>query len=105
MLATESEHKPDRVKSSILLTRIGSASREIYNTFNFENDENKKTLSVIINKFDENCTHTKNLNYLRHSFFTYRQNEGQSIDDFVTPLKKLASNCKFSTFKESFIGT
>ena len=43
ILATESEEKPEPVKSSILLTCIGSKGREIYNTFNFENDEDKMT--------------------------------------------------------------
>ena len=43
ILATESEEKPEPVKSSILLTCIGSKGREIYNTFNFENDEDIMT--------------------------------------------------------------
>ena len=43
ILATKSEEKPEPVKSSILLTCIGSKGREIYNTFNFENDEDKMT--------------------------------------------------------------
>ena len=103
ILATESEEKPERVKSSIPLTCIGSKGREIYDTFNFENDEDKITLSVIITKFDEYCTPRKNLTYLRHKFFTYRQKEGQSFDDFVTQLKKLASNCEFSILTESLI--
>ena len=103
VLATESEEKPERVKSSILLTCIGLKGIEIYNTFNFENDEDKMTLSTIITKFNEYCTPRKNLTYLRHKFFTYRQKEGQSFDDFVTQLKKLASNCEFSTLKEFLI--
>ena len=41
ILATESEEKPVRVKSSILLPCIRSKGREIYNTFNSENDEDK----------------------------------------------------------------
>ena len=93
----------ERVKSSIFLTCIGSRGREINNTFNFKNGEDQITLSVIITKFDKYCTARKTLNYLRHKFFTYRQKEGQSCDDFVTQLKKLASNCKFSTLKESLI--
>ena len=104
ILVMESEEKPEWVKSSILLTCIRSKGREIYNTFNFENDEDKMTLSVIITKFDEYCTPSKNLTYLRHnSLYTYRQKEGQSLDDSVTLSKKLAWNCEFSTFKESLI--
>ena len=61
------------------------------------------TLSIIITKFDEYCTPRKKLTYLRHKLFTYRQKEGQSFDYFVTQLKKLASNCEFSTLKKSLI--
>ena len=66
ILSTESEEKPERIKSSILLTCIGSKGREIRNTFNFENDEDKMTLSVIITTFDDYCTPRKNVTYLRH---------------------------------------
>ena len=41
ILAIESEEKPERHKSIILSTCIGSKGREIYNTYNFENDEDK----------------------------------------------------------------
>ena len=104
ILAMESEEKPEWVKSSILLTCIRSKGREIYNTFNFENDEDKMTLSVIITKFDEYCTPSKTLLISdTNSLYTYRQKEGQSLDDFVTLSKKLAWNCEFSTLKESLI--
>ena len=66
ILTTESEEKPEQVKSNSLLTCIGSKGREIYNTFNFENDEDKMTLSVIITTFDDYCTPRKNMTYLRH---------------------------------------
>ena len=79
ILVMESEEKPEWVKSSILLTCIRSKGREIYNTFNFENDEDKMTLSVIITKFDEYCTPSKNLTYLRHKFFIYLQTERRTV--------------------------
>ena len=100
ILATELEEKPEWVKSIILLTCIESKGREIDNTFNFENDGDKMTLSIIITKFEEYCTPRKNLTYLRHKSFTYRQKEGQSFDDFVT---QFTSSCEFSTLKELLI--
>ena len=105
ILATESEEKPEQVKSIILLTCIGSKGREIYNIFNFENDEDKMTLSVIITTFDEYCTPRKNLTYLRHKFFTYRQKEGQSFDDFVTQLKNLLQIVNFQHLTNRLLGT
>ena len=43
LVATESDGKSKKVKSSILLTCIGKRAREIYNTFTFANDEDKKS--------------------------------------------------------------
>ena len=71
--------KKNQSELSILLTCIGLKDREIYNTFNFENDEDKMTLSVIITKFDEYCTPSKNLTYLRHKFFIYLQTERRTV--------------------------
>ncbi len=48
MCATESDQKSDNVKSSILSTCIGERGREIYETFDFENAENRLKLAPIL---------------------------------------------------------
>ena len=60
-------------------------------------------LSKILEKFDEYCSPRKNLTFLRYIFFTYRQKEGESFDDFVTQLKKLSADREFGEFKDSLI--
>ena len=75
--ATEKDKKDNKVKSSILLTCIGPQGREIYNTFNFEQYEDKMNIQLLIKKFDEHCLPKKNVTLLRHKFFTYKQKEGQ----------------------------
>ena len=66
----------------------------------------------IIEKFDEYCIprknitflrHKKNMTFLRHNFFTHRQVEGQSFDEFVTSLRKLSADCEFSDLNSSLI--
>ena len=51
MCATESDQKSDNVKSSILSTCIGERGREIYETFDFENAEDRLKLAPILEKF------------------------------------------------------
>ena len=80
LTASESKNKPDEVKTSRLLSAIGPKSREIYYTFNFANDEESMTFDVVIQKFDDYFTPKKNITYQRYRFFSYNQNDGQSID-------------------------
>ena len=82
--ATEKDAKSDKIKSSILIHCISEKSREIYNCFTFESNDNKMKFSKILEKFDEYCNPRKNLTFLCYKFFTYRQKEGESFDDFVT---------------------
>ena len=103
MVATESDGKPDKVKSSILLTCIGPQAREIYNTFSFANNEEALNYEIVLQKFEEYCMPRKNVTFLRHKFFTYKQTEGQSFDDFTTQLKKLSIDCEFDNLKSSLI--
>lgn len=101
--ATEKDKKDNKVKSSIFLTCIGPQGREIYNTFAFENNEDKMNFDVLIKKFDEHCLPRKNITLIRHKFFTYKQKEGQSFHEFVIQLKRLSSDCEFNDLKDSLI--
>ena len=57
----------------------------------------------IIEKFDDYCIQHKNITFLRHNFFTHRQVEGQSFDEFVTSLRKVSTNCEFGALNSSLI--
>ena len=83
LTATESDGKSDKIKTSILLTCIGSRGRDIYETFTFEQDTDKLKLKPVLEKFTSYCNPRKNITILRHKFFTYKQVEGQSFNDFV----------------------
>ncbi len=103
LTATESDSKSDKIKTSILLTCIGPKGREIYETFSFqqENDKLKLKLKIVLEKFSEYCNPRRNITILHHQFFAHKQDEGQSFNDFVTDLKKRASECEFGTLTDS----
>ena len=103
LCATEADSKPDKVKTSILLTCIGEKGRAIYETFEFENAGDKLKFKPVLKKFEEYCNPRSNTTIQRHKFFTYRQTDGQSFTDFVTELKKLSSECAFDVLKDSLI--
>ena len=101
--ATESDEKPDNIKTSIFLTCIGKQGLEIYNTFVFADDGDKMKLKPVMEMFETYCKPRKNITLTRHHFFTYQQSEGQSFDAFVTELKKRSSQCEFATLQDSLI--
>ena len=103
LAATEKDQKDNKVQSSILLTCIGAQGREIYNTFTFNDNEDKMNFDLLIKKFDEHCLPKKNVTLVRHKFFTYKQREGQSFHEFVIQLKRLSSDCEFGELKDSLI--
>ena len=97
--ATEKTKKSDKFKSSILLTCIGPRGREVY-TFAFDDYSMKINFSYILQQFDDYCSAQKNVTFLRYNFFfLHKQSEGQCFDNFVTELKKLSKECKFSNLK------
>ena len=103
LAATESDENPDKTKPSILLTCIGHRGREIYNTSQFDSDEDRMKVALIIAKFDHFCHPRKNITMLRHKFFIYRQSEGQRFLAFVTELRQLSEECDFGERTDSLI--
>ena len=43
------------------------------------------------------------ITFLRYTFFTHRQVEGQSFDEFATSLRKLSADCEFGGLNSSLI--
>ena len=92
LTATESEGKSDKVKTSILITCIGKKGTEIYNTFTFNKDGNKFKPKMVLEKFREYRNPRVNITFLGHRFFTYRHEDGQTCDEFITELKSKVLN-------------
>ena len=56
-----------------------------------------------MSKFEKYCSPKSNLTYERHQFNTRNQNEGESIDSYVTELRILSKSCEFGDFTDSLI--
>ena len=103
LVATESDGKSDKIKTSILLTCIGEQGRGIYHTFDFAQDGDQLKVAEVLKKFDSYCNPRSSQTISRHKFFTRRQQEGESFNAFVTELKRLSNDCGFDTLKNSLI--
>ena len=103
MTASESNDKSDAVKTSRLLTAIGSRARDVYYTFTFDAEGDNMKLKKVIEKFDEYMSPRKNITYMRYRFFSYNQLDGQSVDEYVTELKSRSEHCEFGELKNSLV--
>ena len=103
LTASESHEKSDAIKTSRLLTAIGSKARDIYYTFTFDAEGDNMKLKKVIEKFDEYMSPKKNITYMRFRFFSYNQVDGQSVDEYVTKLKSRSEHCEFGELKNSLI--
>jgi len=84
----------DERKIALLLTIAGADAVEVYNTFQFEEEANKKKLDKVLEKFDAHCLSKRNETYERYVFRTRMQHEGEAFDYFLTDLKIKAKTCK-----------
>ena len=85
------------------MTCTGEQGLEFYQTFDLYTDTEKLRLQHVLAKFENYCNPRTNTTIIRHKFFTYKQSEGQSFNNFVTELRKLSNECSSGDLKDSLI--
>ena len=103
LLASRSENLSDKIKVAMFLSAIGDEGLQIYNTFVFDEEEDRAVYSVVKEKFKEYCSPHKNVVFERFNFWKTTQNVGETIDSFVTTLRIRAKTCKFEQHLDSMI--
>ena len=103
LVATETDKKDDKVKTSTLLTCIGQRSREVYYNFTFDDPADAMKYETVIEKFDSHFCTKSNITFLRFKFFNVKQQENQPVDDFINELRTKAQECEFLELTESLI--
>jgi len=100
-LATDLEMREMKKRVATLLTIIGTEALEVFNTFEWQNEE--QTIDNILSKFEVFCKPKKNVTYERFLLLTRRQKESERIDDYARNLRTLAETCEFGVLKNSLI--
>ena len=95
--------KDEGIQAATLLHVIGPDVLEVYNTFFWENEEDKWKVTKILEKFEAHCIPRRNITWERHVFNTRSQRDGETTDQYVTDLKTKAQTCEFGELKDSLI--
>ena len=94
-------------KKSLLMYQIGRKGREIYDTFEFKNEEgasieeDARTTDMINKKFEAYCEPTKTIVIDRVNFLRRDQQEGESFENYLLHLKTIAKGCDWDNAKNN----
>ena len=81
----------DARQKAMLLHMVGPETQEVFETLVPEDDTYEKALKAL----DEHFSVKKNVPFERSVFHQARQKSGESIEQFVTRLRKLAATCEY----------
>ena len=88
---TASGIRDNERKRAILLHLVGQQCQEIFETFT----DTGNTFDEALQKFDAHFSVQKNTPFERHKFHQAKQESGESIDQFITRLRKLSIYCEY----------
>ena len=85
----------EKFKTAMFLSVIGEDALEMFDGMDFTPETDRQILSKVVEKFAEFCIGETNETYERFIFNRRDQEENESIDLYVTVLRKLAQTCNF----------
>lgn len=99
--ASNLESQTDQRKVALLLHHLGAQALDVFNSFDMDIDAVKYT--DLVKKLDSYFTPQINIVMERYKFFTYKQREEQSVDEYVTALKNLSLSCEFGSLRNDLV--
>ncbi|XP_036327169.1 uncharacterized protein LOC118739769 [Rhagoletis pomonella] len=101
MRAAGLEPQTDQQKVALLLHHIGPDSLLVFNSFNYDIDT--VGYDELLKSFNDYFVPKVNVVVERYRFFSRKQAEEETIEEFVTVLKNLSLSCEFKTLREDLI--
>ena len=93
--------RPSEDQSTATLHR--RRAREVYNSFTFQSEADSMKYTKGVEQFEAYFGPRKNVTHSRFKFFTYRQELGQSFDDYHNQMRKLSTDCELLELRESLL--
>ncbi|XP_013408762.1 uncharacterized protein K02A2.6-like [Lingula anatina] len=101
--ACELGEKSGATQVAILLHTAGPEAQDIFNTFTFEDDSQKQDVDAVLTKFRQYSEPRRNVVFERYQFWSRSQQEGESVDTWITELRRQSDKCEFGEQKDLLI--
>ena len=94
--------KSEENQVNTLIYSMGEEADDILYSFGLTEDE-RKSYTTVSTKFEAHFVKRRNPIYERAKFNMRRQEEGESVDSFITSLYRLAENCNYRELHNEMI--
>ncbi|XP_069125619.1 uncharacterized protein [Argopecten irradians] len=94
--------KDEAIQISTLIYSMGSEADDIFTSFSLT-EANRKKWKNVVEKFNEYFIPKRNIIFERSKFNLRKQEEGETVDSFVTALHVLADHCNFGALHDEMI--
>ena len=95
-LATRLAEQSAEIQLHTFLQAIGHEGNLLYEGFQFTEEEDKKVLATVLQKFADFSLGTQTKISLRADFYRRVQRENEGTGEFISDLFRLSENCKFT---------
>lgn len=99
-VATGLTAKAANVQFATFMSAIGYSAIQIYNSLPATSNE---TLAQVKEKFELYFTPKLNTTFERYKFHKIMQNDGETIDEYITRLRLQVQNCAFGELTDSLL--
>ena len=96
------EDKSEVPQVNTLIYTMGPQADDIFQSFDLS-DGDKKKYSAVKSKFDSHFIKRKNVIYEHARFNKRKQEEGETVDEFITSLYSLTEYCEYGALREEMI--
>ena len=91
------------LRTAAFLICLESDAVGIYVGYKFDNDMDNDDIDIVITKFEEYCVGQRNETFERCNFKMRVQQEGETLDVYVTALKARAKTCNFRQLQDDLL--
>ena len=94
--------RDEEVQVNTLIYSMGDQADDILHSFKLS-EEDRKSYMTVKTKFDTHFVQRRNVIFERAKFNRQRQEEGESVETFITALFTLAEHCGYSDLHDKMI--
>jgi len=90
-------------RAAVFLACVGNDAYQLFQTLDFETDEDRQNIDKVIDAFERYCIGEVNITYERYVFNRRVQEVGETFDAFMADIRRLARSCEFGALEESIL--
>ncbi|KAK3731974.1 hypothetical protein QZH41_003373 [Actinostola sp. cb2023] len=97
--ANPNENK--ELRTATFLTCLGSKALDIFDSLDFDTENQRKDIDVVIDRLEKHCIGKTNETYKRYIFNQRVEEPNETVDTYVTALKTLAKRATLAASKKA----